>query len=138
MNATILKALEQPVPMHFPNETALEDVLKYVTEETVARVGKPIPIYVDPIGLQSARRTMQSTIWKIDIEGAPLRNSLARCLRQLDLTFVVRDGFLMISEAGAALPVYEDPFLIVGHCVLALLAAGVGGVVALVVAGERD
>ena len=70
MNATILKALEQPVPMHFPNGAPLEDVLKYIRGETAARLGKPIPIYVDPLGLQSARRDMTSTVW-INIEGAP-------------------------------------------------------------------
>jgi hypothetical protein len=35
------------------------------------------------------------------------------------------------------LPAYEDPFLIVGHCLLALVAAGIGGVLAPVVADRR-
>ncbi len=132
-NARILKALEEPIPMRFASEVALEDILKYIRVETETRFGKGIPIYVDPIGMQSARQTMASKV-KIDVEGAPLKNSLTHFLKQLDLTYVVRDGFLMITEAGAPLPAYEDPFLIVGHCLLALLAAGLGGVLAPLVA----
>ena len=81
---------------------------------------------------------MTSTV-RIDYEGAALKNSLRLCMNQLDLTFAVRDGFLMITEAGTALPVYEDPFLIVGHCFLALIAAAAGGALAPLVsecAGE--
>jgi hypothetical protein len=133
LNASLLKALEQPIPMHFPDGAPLEDVLKYIRAQTEARTGKPIPIYVDPIGLQRARQTLASPV-RIDVEGAAVKNSLARCLKQLDLSYGVRDGFLMITEAGGALPVYEDPFLIVGHCLLALIAAGIGGALAPLVA----
>jgi hypothetical protein len=135
-NERIIRALEEPIPMHFPNDTALEDVLKFIRLETEARFGKGIPIFVDPIGLNFARQTMSSTV-RIDVEGAALKNSLQLCLNPLDLTYVVRDGFLMITEAGAPLPAYEDPFLIVGHCLLALLAAGLGGVLAPLVADAR-
>ena len=133
LNLRVLNLLELPIPLHFADGAPMEDVLKYIKAQTTARDYKGIPIYVDPIGLQSARRTMTSTV-KIDVEGAPLKNSLARCLRQLDLTFAVRDGFLMITESGAALPVYEDPFLIVGHCLLALIAAGTGAAMVPLVA----
>jgi hypothetical protein len=136
LNERVLKALELPIPLHFPVEAPLEDILKHIRVETEKRLGKGIPIYVDPLGLQSARQTMASKV-EIDVEGAALKNSLARCLRKLDLTYVVRDGFLMITEAGAPLPAYEDPFLIVGHCLLALLAAALGGVLAPLVADAR-
>jgi hypothetical protein len=137
LNRSILKALDQPIPMHFPDGAPLEDILKYIRAETKARVGKPIPIYVDPVGLQSAKQTMASMV-RVDLEGAALKNSLRRCLTQLDLSFAVRDGFLMITESGAALPVFEDPFLIVGHCLLALIAAGVGGVLAPLVSDSHS
>ncbi len=135
-NRAILEALEQPIPMHFPKGAPLEDVLKHVKAQTAIGDFKGIPIYVDPIGLQFARRTMTSTVI-IDVEGAALKNSLTRCLRQLDLTFAVRDGFMMITDEGRPLPAYEDPFLIVGHCVLALVAAALGGVLAPLVADRR-
>ena len=136
LNESVLKALEVPIPMHFPSETPLEDILKHIKSETEARIGKPIPIYVDPYGLQEAHQTMSSKV-VIDVEGATVKNCLSRCLKQLDLTFSVRDGFLMITDAGTVLPVYEDPFLIVGHCFLALIAAAVGGVLAPLVS-ERE
>jgi hypothetical protein len=135
-NKSVQEALEMPIPMHFPGGASLEDVLKYTKAQTTTGDYKGIPIYVDPIGLRLARRTMQSTVI-IDVEGAALKNSLERCLRQLDLSFAVRDGFMMITEAGRPLPAYEDSFLIVGHCVLALLAAAVGGVLAPLVADAR-
>jgi hypothetical protein len=136
LNESVLKALEAPIPMHFPSETSLEDILKHIKSETEARIGKPIPIYVDPYGLQEAHQTMASKVF-IDVEGTTVKHSLSLCLKQLDLTFAVRDGFLMITEAGTVLPVYEDPFLIVGHCFLALIAAAVGGVLAPLVSDAR-
>jgi hypothetical protein len=137
-SASILRLLEQPIPMHFPNWTPLEDILKHVVAETKARDpnGRGIPIYVDPVGLNSAQKVMTSKV-QIDVEGVALKNSLRRCLKQLDLAFAVRDGFLMITANGQALPAYEDPFLIVGHCLLALIAAGLGGVLAPLVSDAR-
>ena len=135
-NARVLKALEQPIPMHFPDGAPLEDILKYIKTETEARVRSPFPIYIDPVGLREARQTMQSIV-RIDLEAAALKNSMRRFLKQLDLTFTVRDGFVMISDAGRVLPVYEDPFLIVGHCLLALIAAGIGSVLAPLVSDRR-
>ena len=74
---------------------------------------------------------MTSTIRNIDLEGVPLKTSLRLCLDQLDLTYRIRDGMLFITSKESAesedTPIYQDPFLIAGHCVLALLAAGFGG-----------
>jgi hypothetical protein len=130
-NARIWYALEQPVPMPFPEDTPLEDILKYVKAATRGAGFTGIPIYVDPICLQEVEKSMTSTARNIDLEGVALKTSLRLCLKQLDLAFCVRDGFLMItSEESAVTPVYQDPFAIVGHCLLALGAAGIGGIVA--------
>ena len=54
--------------MSFANETPLDDVLKYIKQET-AKAGRPaLQIYVDPIGLQEAERSLNSTV-TIDMEG---------------------------------------------------------------------
>ena len=74
-NARILKALEQPVPMHFAEETTLEDVLKHVAEATKGPDGTNIPIYVDPIGLQEAEKSMTSIV-RLDLDGVPLGRPL--------------------------------------------------------------
>ncbi len=129
-NARILQALEQPVPMPFPQDTPLEDILKHVQAATRRPDGKSIAIYVDPIGLQEAEKSMNSTA-RIDLEGVALKTSLRLCLEQLDLVYSVRGGLLLItSEEHEIIPVYQDPFLIVGHCVLALFAAWLGAILA--------
>jgi hypothetical protein len=98
--------------------------------------GKTIPIYVDPIGLQMAARTLQSTV-QVDLEGVPLKSSLRRCLQQLGLVYGVEDGFLLITSDELILPRYDDPFRVVGHCLLALIAAGIGGLVVPLAFGPR-
>ena len=137
LNAHLLQALEQPIAIHFPNGAPLEDILKQIKSESEARLGKPFPIYVDPVGLKVARQTMSSSVM-IDVDRTSVKNCLSRTLRQCDLTFAVRDGFLMISDADAVLPAYEDPYLIVGHCLLALIAAGLGGALAPLFSSDRE
>ena len=143
-NARIHEALKQHVPMHFVDETPLEDFLKSIKKATAGADGKGIPIYVDPIGLSEADKTMTSTVRNIEVDGVPLRTSLRLCLAQLDLEYGVKDGFLFITSEESydepELSGWADAFQVVGHCVLALIAAGIGGVAAPVVcalAGER-
>jgi hypothetical protein len=139
-NARILKLLEQPVPMRFPTETPLEAILKYVKEATSVLDGQGIPVYVDPIGLQEAEKSMTSTVI-FDGEGVPLQASLHICLRQLGLAYRVKSGFLMISSDTETeteiMPGAENPFIIAGQCLFALVAAGLGGIAAPMVAGRR-
>jgi hypothetical protein len=134
---SVRRALERRIPMHFPDGAPLEIVLKYIKAQTASAGNKGIPIYVDPLALRFTRNALASPV-RIDIDGLPLERSLDLCLNQLDLTFAVRDGFLIVTEPGAALPAYEDPFLVVGHCVLALSAAAVGAAVVPIVAPWRE
>ena len=120
--------------MHFNEETPLEDVLNFIKKATSRKDGKGIPIYVDPIGLSEADKTMASTVRNIELDGVPLRVTLRLCLNQLDLAFGVTDGYLLITSEEsfdqALLSAPEDAFQAVGHCVLALIAAGIGGLAA--------
>jgi RNA polymerase sigma factor (sigma-70 family) len=93
----ILEKLEGKVALSFPNETPLEDVLKYIRTATADPGGQGIPVYVDPIGLQEAGKTLASTV-SIDLEGVPLRTGLRLILKQLDLAYVVNDGLLTITS----------------------------------------
>ena len=137
-NARILETLEQPVPMPFNEEIPLEDVVKHIKAATRLPGGQSIQIYVDPIGLSEAEKTMASTIRNIDLQGVPLKTSLRLLLDQLDLFYSIRGGLLLItSKESGVTPVYQDPFLIVGHCLLALLAAAFGAIVAPLVPGKR-
>ncbi len=146
-NARVRAALRQRVPMPFPHETAMDEILKYIQHATQDSLGRMIQIYVDPIGLQEAEKSMTSTVSGIDLKGIELRTSLRLCLKQLDLAYVVKDGLLFITSVESndelLTSLRNDPFQIAGHCLLALIAAGLGGATAPVVCdlarrGNRD
>ncbi len=133
-NARILGTLEQSISLRFPNETSLDLVLKEMLSATKKMTGKGIPIYVDPVGLSEARRSLASTV-TLDLEGVSLKSGLRACLKPLDLDYQVKDGYLMITS-----PTYierpspsQDPYMIVGQCLLAMVAAMVGAVASLIV-----
>ena len=132
--ARIQRALSKRVRMRFPDETTLEEILKYIREATRGPDGRVIPIYVDPIGLQEAEKSMTSTVKGMDLEGVKLETSLRLCLRQLELSYVIRDGLLLITSQEDAETLInwpnDDAFQIVGHCLLALIAAALGGAAA--------
>jgi RNA polymerase sigma factor (sigma-70 family) len=94
----ILAALDLPVAMPFGNETPLEDVIKYIKTATAVE-GLPagLPVFVDPNGLQLSGRTMASPI-VLEMEGVPLRQTLALVLRQLELVYDVKGGLVVISS----------------------------------------
>jgi RNA polymerase sigma factor (sigma-70 family) len=96
-NQVVLRALDEPISMSFANETPLDDVLKYIKAATTKSNRAPIPIYVDPLGLQHAERSINSTV-TINLEGIPLKTSLRLILKQLGLAYCVRDGVLIISS----------------------------------------
>jgi hypothetical protein len=136
-NARIMKALDRPISFPFRNETALEEVVKTIKAATKGPDGRGIPIYVDPIGLQEAEKTMASPI-SIDLEGVPLRTSLTFVLNQLDLSYALEGGVLVIGfHKGRPPSADSDPFHVVGHCLLALLASGLGALLARLVCGVR-
>jgi hypothetical protein len=96
----ILKKLEEPISMSFANETPLEDVLKYIKSTTQGPADTGLPIYVDPVGLNQAEKTMTSPV-TLDLEGVPLRITLRLLLKQLGLTYDVKDGLLTITSEGS-------------------------------------
>ena len=99
----ILEKLEEKIDLAF-QETSLEDVLKHIKKATSkGQDGKGIPIYVDPIGLLEAEKTLTTPI-SFTAKGEPLKSSLGRLLGSIDLTYEVKDGFLMITSRSS-----EDP-----------------------------
>ena len=56
---------------------------------------------MDPVGLQEAERSINSTI-QIDLEGVPLRRTLQLILTQLGLAYFVEDGILVITSEDRA------------------------------------
>ena len=99
----ILSKLNERISMPFPNETPLEDLVKYVkdsTQDEAAGLPNGIPIYVDPQGLQDADKTMSDKV-TINLEGIPLKMTLRLALRQLELTYTVKDGLLTITSSSS-------------------------------------
>jgi RNA polymerase sigma factor (sigma-70 family) len=109
----ILKALDEELTMNFPNDTPIEDVLKYIKAATQRpELPKGMAIYVDPIALQDAKKTMASTV-KMELEGIPLKTTLRLLLKQLDLAYRVQDGLLTITspddeEAATPFSIMEE------------------------------
>ncbi len=100
----IFDTLDRTVEVRFPNETPLEEFLKFVQVQSQSpELPTGIPIYVDPVGLQEAEKTLQSPII-LDVGSIPLRTSVKLALRQLGLVYRVKDGFMKIdyedSEGG--------------------------------------
>ena len=94
---SILKKLEQPISMNFPNETPLEDVLKYIKSATQGPNDSGVPIYVDPLGLKEVEKTLTSAV-AINLEEVPLKMSFRLLLKQLGLAYCVRDGLIIVSS----------------------------------------
>jgi Domain of unknown function (DUF4139)/N-terminal domain of unknown function (DUF4140) len=120
---TIRAKLEESVPMSFQQETPLEDVLAYVKNRTKSpALPDGIPIYVDPIGLQEADKSVTSTVRNLDVTNVPLKVSLELLLKQLDLTYEIKGGLLMITSLESS----EQPFAD-GDVVLATDSGVMGG-----------
>ena len=75
--------------MRFPNETPLEDVMKYVADQTKnAQFPAGLEFYPDPLGLQEADKSLSSPV-SIDLDGLALGVTLRLVLKQLDLAYGV-------------------------------------------------
>ncbi len=107
----IVAELAKPLSMSFANETTLDDILKYIKQATASPTYNGIPIYVDPIGLQEAEKSLRSTV-TIDVEQVPLRTSLSLLLNQLGLAHQVKDGVLTTTSEGSAIRSWQatSPF----------------------------
>jgi len=149
----LIKAkLEEPISMSFANETPLDDILKYIRAATKGSFDSGIPIYVDPAGLRRAGQTTSSVV-SLDLDGLPLRTTLAILLKQLGLTYQVRDGLLTITAGDFPVLSPMDPlapislpppdsgqasYLLAGHCYFGLFAAFVGGAAGLLFFRTRE
>ncbi len=96
----VLEKLEEPIAMSFANETPLEHILKYIKQATTTPTFNGIPIYVDPIGLQEAERSLNSTV-QIDLEGVPLRRTLQLVLAQIGLMYFETISKAILNAPGS-------------------------------------
>jgi hypothetical protein len=126
-DALIWDALERPIPMRFPTPTPLEKVIDYINEAVRSpELPDGIPIDFDQGGLQDVEPTGNTTV-TLEMVDVPLRISLQHLLKQLDLTYVIKDGLLTLTYIGSA--ENREPklsFLRIGHSLFGLLAGLLG------------
>jgi hypothetical protein len=151
-NARVWKALEKPTSVrfgdaHYSDEElkliqeanargqiagiyrpgSSDELLKLIQEATRRADGKSVPTYIDPFA--GGDIDMNQVAAAPDEERLALREKLQRCLGEFGLSYSVRDGVLSIERDGQAGAIGTDPFRLVGHCLLVLIAAGCGGLV---------
>jgi tetratricopeptide (TPR) repeat protein len=134
----IIHKLDQPVSMPFQQETPLEEVIKYIKSATISpQLPDGIPIYVDPVGLQEAEKQMSSPV-TLSLEGVPLKRSLKLLLKQLELTYTVKEGLMTITHISSkdqpteirVYPVADlaiIPFSLMGGGGMGGMGGGMGG-----------
>jgi RNA polymerase sigma factor (sigma-70 family) len=93
----ILRMLDERFELDIPPNATLSDHLKAVKKATTTAGFPGIPIYVDPAGLQEAGKTIESPILA-KVSPSTLRDHLRTVLNPLRLSYVVKDGFLVISS----------------------------------------
>jgi hypothetical protein len=97
----LVAELEKPVDMSFSNPTPLEDVIKYIRTATSGPAFPGgVPIYIDPVGLLEAEKTMTSTV-SIELSQFPLRTTLRLLLDQLGLKYTVKDGLIKVTSTNS-------------------------------------
>jgi hypothetical protein len=112
LTRAIMTQLNERITMSFPQETPLEDVLKYIKSNTQSEelnLPSGITIYVDPLGLQQAEMTLATPV-TLDLEGVPLRRTLTLVLNQVNMRYFVNDGVLFITSNP---PGYKDPLSLI-------------------------
>ncbi|MGP0065683.1 MAG: hypothetical protein ACLQGP_19025 [Isosphaeraceae bacterium] len=108
----IYDALDQPIALSYADGDHLAGVLKEIKKQTTKNPKLPklptgIPIYVDPIGLQEAERSMNSVVERpSSADRLALGEHLKRILEPLGLAYVVKEGFLMITSKDSV----DEPF----------------------------
>ncbi|HEV3163520.1 MAG TPA: sigma-70 family RNA polymerase sigma factor [Isosphaeraceae bacterium] len=91
--------LDQPVNMELPERTTLQEFLKHVKSISQGPADHGISIYVEPEGLRGTKLfENQAPVGPVSVKGVPLRTVLRMVLRNGDLSYVVKDGLLIIDS----------------------------------------
>ena len=98
----IFDVLDQPLALTYADGAHLEEVLKEIKLRSTGwpKLKSGIPIYVDPIGLQEAEKSMTSPVRRPSpVDRLTLGEHIRSVLGSLGLGYVVKDGFLMITSS---------------------------------------
>jgi hypothetical protein len=128
-------ALQEPIDVHFPEGTSLEVVLGHIKNAIRTSSGKNLVLFGTEPPFHP-RFDRDQRVVTIDRANIPAEEALRLCLGQIGMTYRVQSGYIrIVSDAYQPLPFEDDPVMIAGHSLLALCAAGFGGISALLVAG---
>lgn len=97
------QALQTKIDFPFAVETSLEKALSHIKEQLAksSAHGAPINLYVDPVGLTEADKSLGSPVI-LDLKGVPAGTGLAILLAQLGLAYYVQDdGIVLIEPTGS-------------------------------------
>jgi hypothetical protein len=133
----VRKALDEPISLHFREDTSLKVVLEHIKDAIRGPLGKPLHVYAGGQDFSFFRIVdLEPLLVSIDREDIPAKEALRLCLSPLGLTYRVQSGYVRIyPDAYQPVPYEEDPVMIAGHSLLALIAAAIGGVAAPIIAG---
>jgi hypothetical protein len=113
----IFDALDLPIVTTYTDKATLNDALKDIKlrmtkNPKLPKIPNGIPMYVDPVGLQEVKKSMETPIRRPErADAMPLGEHLRRVLQPLGLDFVVKDGFLMITSKTLMDSNVDDPYL---------------------------
>ncbi len=94
-----LKSLSTTVSLNFAEPAALDTVISYLKDKSSDKDGKNgLSFYLDPLGLLESEKTKSSEV-TIDLPNVSIRTGLKLVLSQLDLTYFIKDGVVIITNA---------------------------------------
>jgi hypothetical protein len=132
----VSRALHEPITLHFTERTSLKIVLEHIKNAIRGSLGKDLVLFAGGESRVYPPRELDKNVVTIDRANIPAEDALRLCLGQIGMTYRVQSGYIrIVTDAYQPLPFEEDPVMIAGHSLLALCAAGFGGISALLVAG---
>jgi hypothetical protein len=132
----VRRALDEPVALEFPQGTALGVVLDRIKAALRKPLGKEPIIHTSRDDGDYNPQVFDRWVVSIDGENIPAKDALLVCLGQCGLRYRVQsDTIRIFPEAYRPIPFRDDPVMILGHSILAIVAAAVGGVAGPIVAG---
>jgi len=130
-------ALEVPVSLHFPENTPLKVVLAPIKKAVRNALGKELVIYTPAYELRLSPEAFDGLLVSIVRENIPARDALRLCLDPLGLTYRVQSGYIRVYvDAYQPIPFKDDPVMIAGHSLIAVIVAAFGGVAGPIVASQ--
>lgn len=132
----VQQALERPISLHFREGTSLRVFLDRIAETGREAAGAPLRVRATSEVYSARPADLDAIRVSIDCEDLPVRDALRIALGPLGLTHRVISGTLRIYPDTYPPPQYaEDPVMIAGYSLIAMIAVAFGGLAAPMIGG---